>query len=129
MTPVRTAFLNVDLELEAKHDLAPLLAALDASVVVLHRRRYRGFYFASMELYEFRRYLTPDACIAGFARLVEALPPATRRLWDRATHRHFDVGIEAAHRGIYRALIKARTLRRVADLRGEIVLTVYSPTT
>lgn len=126
---VRTEFLNVDLRVKARHDLAPLLDALDANVVVLHRRRHRGFHDAWMELYEFSRYLEPETCIAGFARFLESLPSAARRVWDRATHRHFDIGIEAAHGATYTALLSARTLRRVADLRAEIIVTVYAPRT
>lgn len=119
-------FLNVDLEIESRGDLAPLLAALEKKTVVLHRRRARGFHVATLELYEFSRYLDPDSCISGFTRIIERLPARERRIWDRASHRRFDIGIEATKRGDpYRAVIGRRTIDRVAALRGEVAITVY----
>jgi hypothetical protein len=124
---VTTHFLNVDLGIKSRADLAPLLAKLDPKVVVLHQRRDRGFHHASMELYEFSRYLDPERCIEGFARLIEKLPPATRRVWDRAAHRRFNIGIEAETGAPYLALLEAKTIRRVAAVNGELVITVYCP--
>jgi hypothetical protein len=79
-----THFLNVDLELRSRADLGPLVAAVDKKMVVLHSRRERGISHASLELYEFSRYVDPDMCIARFVQVVRRLPPSARRVWDGA---------------------------------------------
>lgn len=121
-------FLNVDLELKSRADLGPLFAALDKKMVVLHSRRERGVSHASLELYEFSRYVTPEACIARFVQLVRRLPPSARRVWDGARRRRFDIGIEAvASGGTYASHITAKTVRAAAEVGAEIALTVYGP--
>jgi hypothetical protein len=122
-----THFLNVDLDLTSRKDLGPLVEALGAKVVLLHSGRKRGSYGASLELTELR-YRDADACIARFIHLVRRLPPSARRLWDGATARRFDVGIQAGAKGAsFSTRIKAGTLRRVAEIGGELAITVYVP--
>lgn len=123
-----THFLNVDLELKSRADLGLLLAALDKKMVVLHSRKEHGIHFASLELYEFSRYVTPETCITRFVKLVRRLPPSARRVWDGALHRRFDIGIQtAAKSGSYAASIAPATVRGVAEVGGEIAITVYAP--
>ncbi len=120
-------FLNVDLDLKSRDDLAPLVARLGTRVVEIHSRKERGFHYVSLELSE-QRYANPDACIARFAALVLALPAPAKLLWDHASQRQFNIGIEAAAGDRYEAVIKAPTLALVAQLRGEVAVTVYGPT-
>lgn len=120
-----SSFLNVDLDLRSRADLTPLVDRLEPKTVVLRAEKYRGIYVASFELLSFRAS-TPDGCIAGLAGLIEDLPPAARRLWNGASERVFDVGIQAgADRQAFKPKIKAATLERVAALRADIVVTIY----
>lgn len=119
-------FLNVDLDLKSKADLAPLVAKLGRKVVVLHERKERGAYYVSLELS--KQQASPEACMAAFAKLIEALPRPERRLWDAAASRRFDVGVQADGEGVvFVTPIKAATLGRIAKVGGEIVTTVYAP--
>jgi len=123
-----THFLNVDLELKSRVDLGPLLAAVDEKMVVLHMRKVRGVQYASLELYQFSRYVKPETCVARFVQLVRRLRPPARRVWDAALQRRFDIGIQAVPSGsTYATHITAATARGVAEVGAEIAITVYSP--
>lgn len=121
-------FLNVDLELASKKDLGPLLVPLAKNVVILADRKQRGVHRLSLELYEFSRYRDPNACIARFVQLVRRLPTPARKLWDRATERTFDVGVQAGSGTTFAARLETSTLRRVAEIGGALVITVYART-
>jgi hypothetical protein len=61
--------------------------------------------------------------------LVKALPPTARRCWKEATHRTFDIGIDAPPgpcrgKGIP---VSQRTIEAVARVGGRILITVYPP--
>jgi hypothetical protein len=117
-------FLNVDLDIESTDDLAPLAHAFGARVFVLERPEGR----ASFELSEPVSPTEPDALIHEFVRMVNALPPATRGVWDRASKRTLDIGIQSGHgppnQATYRLTPEA--LRAAADIGAEIAITVYA---
>ena len=114
-------FMNVDLDLKSRADLAPLVARLARRASVLRSDRHRGLHCATFELLSSRQH-TPERCIAGLARLIEGLPVTERRL----TQRIFDVGIQAGADGhVFRPTITTATLARVAALRAALTVTVY----
>jgi hypothetical protein len=117
-------FLNVDLDIESTDDLAPLARAFGERVFVLERPGGR----ASFELSEPVSPTEPDALILEFARMVNALPPAARGVWDRATRRALDIGIQSGHRPPNQATYRLtpETLRAAADIGAEIAITVYA---
>ena len=124
--------LNVDLDIESRWDLAPIIDALGEKVIVMHSGKIRGRHRASLELAGplslERNDPTPDKGILALSRLIERLPPVARRGWDRASLRRFDVGIQGGRGpapGIFVAPLRAATIKRVADLNGEITLTIY----
>lgn len=120
-----THFLNVDLEVRSRASLAALVARLEGRVVVLSSERLRGVHLARFETLG-ARTATPDRCIAALVRLVEDLPRPERRLWDGASERVFDIGIQAGRDGqVFRPKIAASTLARVAALGAGIRVTVY----
>lgn len=124
-TKTATEFLNVDLEIKSRANLAPLVGRLERRAVAVRSERLRGVHHASFEVAS-ARPSTPDRCIARLARLIEALPAAERRLWERASERIFDIGIQAGANGaVFKPKIKAATLERVAALGAAIVVTVY----
>jgi hypothetical protein len=94
-----TTFLNVDLDMWAAYDLAPLVAALGAHVSDMFTGAVQveeGAYQTHLELATGEREpWNPDAAIQTFVRLIEGLPPAARRLWDGANLRNFEIGIQS----------------------------------
>jgi hypothetical protein len=124
-----TSFLNVDLDVSGVEDLAPLVQALRPAIFELYTGRSGSGYQAHLELAS-RGSAGPsdaDGTITRFVRLLLALPPRARRLWDRARQRDFNIGVQAGmDPHAFELGLRATTLQAVAGLRGRIVLTVYA---
>ena len=117
-------FLNVDLELASKDNLAPLVAALGKNVVVLHAVRHRGRHKVNLELSGSPK--TASAGITRFVKLLHRLPGPARRLWVRASVRDFNVGVRAGlepHSAEF--ILEKKVLNEVVRLGGGLVFTVY----
>ena len=122
-----TTFLDVDLELASREDVAPLVDALAPALFALHVGRVGARHRATLELRGQPR--TPDAAIRRLVAAVQGLPRGARARWRRATRRDFNVGIQAA--GAPRArefALDAETVALVARVGGRLVLTVYGAT-
>jgi hypothetical protein len=126
-TVERTAFLNVDLDIYSKANLKPLVAALGKDVYVLHLGRERGLWSAHLELTEHPR--SADVAIRRFTALILALPPAARKLWDSATTRDFNIGVQAGSKPrMWEIKFAPQTIQRVSSLKARLVITVYAAT-
>lgn len=123
-----TEFINVDLDLASRSDLQTLLTALGRKVHVLFAGRVGRKYEAHLELSANLRNHDADSVIRGFCKLIEAIPPTERQLWNGATQRDFSIGIQAGmepHSADF--AVSAGTVQRVAVLGARIVITVYRP--
>jgi len=123
----RTTFLNVDLDLSSREDLAPLAAALERKLIVLHVGRERNRYHARFELRT--QPSSPDLAIRRLAQAVQGLPTRQLARWRRATTREFNIGIQAAgepHCSEFPVAAPAVSL--VARVGGRVVVTVYGAT-
>ena len=126
MTRNETTFLNVDLDLESRASLEPILKAFDRKVVILHSARESRGFVARVELNRFAK--DPDRAIRAFCRLLEALPIAARRRWNAARVRDFNVGVQAGMLPFSQEFaLSPRTLAAVVRVRGRVVWTIYSP--
>lgn len=119
-------FLNVDLDIYSRTKLEPLVAAFGENVFVLYAGRERGLYSAHLELAGYCK--TADAAIRSLAALVCRLPPAKRKLWNAATTRDFNIGVQSAARDRpFEMELAAPTIRLVSSLNARVVVTVYPP--
>lgn len=122
----RIHFLNVDLDIESRGPLTPLVNALGEHTILLHQGRDRGMHHAAFELRSSHR--GPDGIIRGFCTLLERLPETAVAAWRDATTRTFDIGYECGSRPrSFRSIVRAGTIRRVAELDAQIVVTIYPP--
>ena len=120
-----TTFLNVDLDIASRQDLAPLVAALGAKVVVLHAARHGRTYWAHLELG--RSAKSADATVRGLAALVRALPRHARRLWNTATVHDFNIGVQSATQPhAYEIPLAHGTIEAASALNARIVITIYA---
>jgi hypothetical protein len=120
-----THFLNVDLDIEAPNDLAPLVEALAPNVHNLHTGPGKVGYQTHLELSS--QPQSAEVAIRGFIKLLVDLSPRARRLWDEAIQRDFNVGIQAGTEPYsFEFALKPDTLRTVAQLGARIVTTVYA---
>ena len=118
--------MNVDLEIVSRFKLD----AIETSVSDLAHALYsgpagkKGTYLLALECNRYPK--NADAGILALCAAVDRLSKMERRLWDRALSRRFDVGYELMA-GVSRVTValKPDTLRRVADLGAEVVLTCY----
>ncbi|MFZ0746983.1 MAG: hypothetical protein WAM85_21445 [Terracidiphilus sp.] len=123
-----TRFANVDLDIYSKSDLQPLVDSFGEDVINLWTGRVKRTYETHLELGRWRRNQTPTSIILGFCKLVEALPPAKRKIWDAAKSRSFDIGIEAPGRGSYYwSAVSSGAVRAAAEAGAQIAITVYGP--
>jgi hypothetical protein len=120
-------FANVDLDIYSKTDLRPLVDALGDSVIEMWVGRVRRTYEAHLEVsWEPRK--TPSSIILRFCRLINALPPTKRRIWDAAKTRSFDIGIDAPARNRrFWSAVSSEAVRTAAEVGAQIAITIYGP--
>ncbi len=122
-----TGFLNVDLDIYSKSNLEPLVTAMGEKVFVLHVGRHKRVYRAHLELPGQPK--SADSAIRAFCRLIRPLPGAALNLWNGATRRDFNIGVQAGSEPhqYYEIAVAPQTLAAASDLNARIVLTVYAP--
>jgi hypothetical protein len=98
------------------------LKSIETSIVVLSHTGQE----ASIELAKESASL--EETIMSLIELVRALQPEAKNIWDRFDFRKLNVGIQAACEP-YAAFfaISAKAIELMADLRFEILFTVYAP--
>jgi len=119
-------FLNVDLDIESKSSLRSLVRELGKRVTVMFSGRMNGRYCLFVESAGSERH--QDATIKALCALIEGLSPSSRQLWDAAHRKEFDLGYESrfSSQRANRFRILPDTLRRVAELRASVAVTLYS---
>ena len=118
-------YLNVDLDIESREPLAPIIEALDGDVAVLYQGTAREFYTLSLEVADCS-FGDAEATINNLCLLLENLPPEARQLWDRCCTRIFDIGYESGdHPRSFRSILHPETVARVAALGAAIMVTIY----
>ena len=117
-----THFLNVDLDIYSRSNLRPLVDAFGKNVIDLHTDRVGSLYWVLLEVSADAG--TVDATIRKFCRLIRALAPTQRRLWNKATRRDFNIGIQSDVEG-NTFHVEAETVKAAAAVGARIVITVY----
>ena len=124
----RTELLDVDLDIVSDSPLEPLVQAFGDDVDVLHVGKWGQSYGARLEVGGSGYQDEANELIDRFVSLVEALPNASRRLWDGARFREFNIGIQTAiESSSFECSIQPGTLEGVLRVHGTIVITVYAP--
>ena len=119
-------YLNVDLDLESRTTLAPIVEAFGEDVVVLHQSTSRELFTASFEVAGSGCSGDAEGAINSLCLLVENLPADARRLWDECCTRVFDIGYESGDSPrSFRSILHPATVIRMAALGAAIVITIY----
>jgi hypothetical protein len=118
-------FLNVDLDIESKHDLAPLEAELGEDLVNLYEGLVtRGH--PKLRLEFSTDFNNPDETICAFCSLLERLSAKGKRAWRDAHKKEFNIGYDADRRErVSQFSLRAETLKRVAGLSAMLGVTFY----
>jgi hypothetical protein len=119
-------YLNVDLDLESKSPLAPIVEAFGEDVVVLHQSTSRERCAATFEAAGTGCSGDAESAINYLCSLVENLAEDDRRIWDECCTRVFDIGFESGDSPrCVRAILHPETVERVAALGAAIMVTIY----
>lgn len=112
-------YANVDLEIESKKDLHPLIKELSKNIDVLyHDRLENGNDFASLEFslntIKCDIYGEPESAILAFCGLIENLSSESRNIWDDCLEKRFDVGFESGNtENTFNTKIQTETIKRI----------------
>jgi hypothetical protein len=125
ITDDETAFFNVDVAVFAKFPLEPLAAALGNDVSVHYVGQVgRGLFQLHFSLYNPRN---ADSAIHGLTKVIRALPRSTRRIWDNASKRVFDLGFQGGLKPFSRDFdITPEAIAAMSAVGGRIRVTIYA---
>ena len=143
-------FINVDLEVSSRTDLAVFAEAVATKAVVLYVGKVRRRFLVNLEARS-SRLSSPEKAIWAPLEVVKSLPPSARAAWKSAQSRVFNVGYQG---GEFVTLLHERPigsgcwyakdprhaaspcessfspelLKAVAAVGGSIATTIYPPT-
>ena len=120
-------FLNVDLELESKHDISALVADFEKRAVVLHYDKDDTRQLARIEAQS--DAISPDKAINELCELIESCSKAGLKQWLSCSRRTFDLGFNSGHSPkCFNEAISADTLLRISAIGAGIEVTIYPVT-
>jgi hypothetical protein len=120
----KTTFLNVDLDISSRDDLASLAEAFRPRLIALHVGRLRRRHWARFELRT--QPSNPDVAIRRLVAAIERLPARQRASWKRAATRDFNIGIQAGEEPHHSEFAVApATVVMAGRVGARIVITVY----
>jgi hypothetical protein len=118
-------FLIVDLDIESTVSLRSLAREFGDRVSIMYSGRMNGCHCLFVEIASMHK--TPEKTIHALCALIESLSPKSRKLWDAAKRKEFDIGFDArfsSHRA-NRFTLDTKTLRGVTELGASIAVTFY----
>ncbi|WP_105169382.1 hypothetical protein [Pseudoalteromonas sp. T1lg23B] len=117
-------FLNVDLELESKHDISALVNDLKRNAIVLHYDQDEYRQLARIEADA--EVLSPDKAINHLCELIESCSKPALKQWLSCTKRTFDIGFNSGNEPkCYSQALHADTLLRISAIGAGIEITLY----
>ena len=128
--PQAIEYCNTDLDLVSPTDLAPLMAQLKAAGVPPLYPAIRGadglLWHATFETTA--QHQEPENSIADMLDAIEAFSRLLTRQWRAATLREFNIGYQCGFTPwAFNHGLTAQTLRRLADARATLRITLYPP--
>ena len=123
-----TSFINVDLDVWASRS-RPVGGHSFMPRTFIRDRQAEGGYQMHLELAP-REEMDPwnaDVVIRSLATLLEALPADLIRLWNEATRRVFDIGIQGGTRpNAFQLTLAPDTLAAALRMCADVAVTVYA---
>ena len=117
-------FLNVDLELESKHDISALVADLKKNAMVLHYDQDEYRQLARIEATA--DISSPDKAINQLCELIESCSRNALKQWLSCSKRTFDIGFESGNSPkCFNQPLHADTLLRISAIGAGIEITIY----
>jgi len=86
-------YLNVDLIIQSRVDLTPIVNHFGDGIFVLHNGEKDDLYYAYLETA--KDHSEPNEAIDAFCSLIETLGTKEKNIWENALSRTFDIGYES----------------------------------
>ena len=122
-----TRYLNTDLDIASRSDLAALAAAFEAhGLLALHVARGEdGHWHGRFETAA--QFGNPEDTIAAMLDVIEGLPAAARSEWDACTMREFNIGYACGDARLFENRLSHGLLSRIARAGASIGVSLYAP--
>jgi hypothetical protein len=115
-------FLNIDLDIESKVDISPIVDEFGDRVSVHRNEHYEGQYCVSFE----NGYMKENEIIEEYVSLVDGLSPRSKKIWDSCSKREFDFGYNSGETpNNFHSKISANSINSLAKVGGSVVITIY----
>ena len=117
-------YLNVDLLINSKESLTPIIESFGEDVVALYNGKWGEHYRANFEIGGSHAAANED--ISYFCTVVDSLEGKAKELWDNAFSKEFDIGFESGcGKESYSTVINASIIKRAANIGAAINITIY----
>lgn len=117
-------FLNVDLDIRSRRSPSAFVQEMQRRAFVSHDERIGSVFRVGFELR--RQVASVEGALRGFVKIIEGLSPSARAIWDAASERSLNVGVQAGEDAAQLVVrIAPRTLAAVARLEASLAFTVY----
>ncbi|AQQ01450.1 hypothetical protein B0W48_17730 [Pseudoalteromonas aliena] len=116
-------FLNIDLDIESKEDISPIVEFWGDAVMVFRLEEAEGVWLGSFETSEDAQ----NDIVNKYHQLITSLPPNLRAIWDRCIKRIFDFGFEAGSSPrVFQSALSQSSISKLAEIGGAITVTIYA---
>ena len=115
-------FLNIDLEIESKENIAPLVKEFEKHWIVFHFSENEGFYSASFETAE----MSTIKIINEYYRVISSLKGNLLDLWSNCLNKRFDIGFDSGESpSSFSYQLDKEVLKKITSVGGTINITIY----
>jgi len=120
-------FLNVDLDIESKHDISAIIKDFGDKVFILNDEPYsEGSHNLSVELYGRCGDQEPEGLILDYVELIKNFSDDAKDAWNKAHKKSFDIGYECGFQPYsINNQLSASTINAVASVNASVIFTLY----
>ena len=116
-------YLNVDLEIDSRVDLTPIVEAFGDDAFVMYNGEWGKFFRASFEVVN---GAGANEDIGYFCTLIEALDGEAKELWDNSFSKVFDLGFESGDTTQNcRTVLDPSVVARLGAIGATLAVTIY----
>ncbi len=117
-------YLNVDLLINSKDDLTPIVESFGEDVVALYNGSWGEHFRANFEIAGSHAAASED--ISYFCTLVNCLEGKAKVLWENAFSKEFDIGFESGEgKESYNTELKKSVINRISEIGASVSITIY----
>lgn len=123
-----TYFINVDLDIESKYDISPIIRDFGDKVFILNDEpHYEGSHNLSVELNDSWCQQDPETLILGYIELIKNFSDDAKDAWNKAHKKAFDLGYECGFQPYsINNELSTDTINAVASVGASVIFTLYS---